>query len=196
MKKLTYLLMAAMLVMALAGCSKSNISIKENGDEKATEQTSQQVAETPIATVEYVIPEGAKGPSDGIINGDKYASYPDDKKPKDTENMIQVSYFYITGSGLNEDVDVIYEPECTAENLTALLIKDGTLATTTVLVSFTDNGDGTAVIEFNELTGAYEKATEDQLAQAVANTICDNLAIDMVTVKAGSDSFGPLEYNY
>ena len=185
----------------LAGCKKSTITAQTeaqtNPDGSVIGQIEkQETTHFQTASYEYVIPEGAKGPGDAYIVGDPYEFYPEDRKPQATENpIIQVKYFYVNAEGLIEDFDIIEGTECDAQDLIDILMNDGCLMEGTEVVSFESDGEQ-AVVELNQLEGQYQKATEEQLAQAVANTLTDNLYLDYLTVKVGDKTFGPLEYEY
>ena len=53
---------------------------------------------------------------------------------------------------------------------------------------------GAAVLTLGQLSPGVAEATEEQLAQAIASTFCDNMELDSVTVKAGDKTYGPLKY--
>ena len=200
MKKLYLIFLTAMLALSLAACKQSTIKAEVNATDPEGNAYVATTAETtkfePI-THEYVIPEGATGPGDVTLYGDEYDNYPEDKKPqKDTEPVCQVRYFYIGAEGLKEDFDVIEgKTDCTAEELIELLVNDGTLKDGTEFISY-EGDENSGTVEISMLKGAYVKATKEQLAQAIANTLCDNLYLDEVTVIADGETYGPLEYDY
>lgn len=182
--------MAMLMAALICGCSQSNIHVKNDAPE-----TSAPVPTTKFVPVthEYVIPEGATGPADVTLHGDEYSNYPDDKKPAETGAFVQVMYYWIGKDGIGTDFDIIEGSECNAELLTKLLINDGVLAPEVELMSFDSDGK-TGTAEFSSLKGYFEDAPAEMVAEAVADTFCENLFLESVTVKCGGETYGPFEY--
>lgn len=189
---------AALLLLSaamLSGCKASEIEIETKADmPQAGIIETQPTTAYKKAEVEYVVPEGAKGPGDAYIVGDEYEYYPEDRKPKGEEvQEVQVRYFYVNSKGIGEDFDAVEGTECTAENLMQVLIEDGCLAGSTEIISYEQEGDN-GILTLSELTGVYENAAPEQLAQAVADTFIDNLFLDTLTVNVDDKTYGPLKF--
>ena len=204
MKKISLILTLFMTAAVLAGCGNSN-----KAETEVQTQASQAVqppegavvvhgketkpAETTkYETQPYVIPEGATGPADVTVA--PRTDIPEDKRKVDEGTEIQVRYFFINSKGLNEEFDLLVNEECNAETLNALLVRLGVLAEDTQVLSFESDGTD-ATLTLNKLEGLSSYATEELLAQAIANTYTDNLFLDTLTVKVGDKTYGPLEYD-
>ena len=185
MKKLFYILVPVLIVL-FVGCSRTAAA----NETKATEPTSK----IELITHEYVIPEGAKGPGDVPTFADTYDNYPEDKRPKETEPRYEVIYYYVGAKGIGEDYDAIEGTSCSAEDLIHILINGGVLMDGAEVVSYTQDDGENAVLELSRMEPFYEGATEEQLAQAVANTIGVNMEVARVTVKVGDKTYGPLTF--
>lgn len=199
MRKILNIAIVLAAVLAMTGCKPSVIEAQtevqtgENGLPMGVIET-QPTTEFKKPSLEYVVPEGAKGPGDAYVVGDEYEFYPEDRKPTGTETpVVQVRYFYVNAQGIGEDFDVVEGTECTAEDLIGIMVADGCLTEGTEVISYEQDGDN-ASITLNQLAGQYAEATKDQLAQAVANTLTDNLFLEKVTVVEGETTYGPLEY--
>lgn len=198
MKKLVSIVMAMLMAALICGCSQSTINVTNEAetDPAGNVYYAPTTAETtkfePI-THEYVIPEGATGPADVTLHGDEYSNYPSDKQPETLEDYVQVMYYWIGKDGIQSDFDIVMGKECTAENLTEVLVNDGVLIEGTELLSFEVNGTE-GIAEFNLLTGVYEEATIEQVAEAIADTFCENLDLEQVSVKWVDDVYGPFVY--
>ena len=171
--------------MILAACGK-----KADAQETASQTQFETVA------VETVVAENASGPEDVTVIGDMYENYPEDKKPGETAAYVQIRYFYVKPDGVAEDFDAIEGTECTPEDLMDILVKGGTLSDQVTMTAYEADGSAKAVITLNKLEGASADASEELLAKAVANTFCDNLFLDEVTIKAGGKTYGPLQFEY
>lgn len=190
--------MAMLMAALICGCSQSTINVT---DEALTDPAGNQYYEITTAettkyepiTHEYIIPEGATGPADVTLYGDEYSNYPADKQPETLDDYVEVMYFWIGKDGIKSDFDIIMGKECNAQLLTELLVNDGVLADGTELLSFDVNGTE-ATAEFNILTGVYEDATTEQVAEAIADTFCENLLLEKVTVKWVDEVYGPFVY--
>lgn len=200
MKKILNIMLVLAAIALLSACKPSTIEAQtevqtnEAGLPYGVIETHETMKyEKP--SVNYVIPEGAKGPADSYVEGDAYKNYPADKMPvEDDTPRVEVRYFYLNSEGMHEDFDVIEGTDTlTAEDLFDILIVDGCLSDASELVSFEQEGD-TAVITVSALDGMYEKATPEELAQAVASTFIDNFGLDTATIKVGDELYGPLEY--
>jgi len=190
--------MAVLAVSVLmAGCQRSNIVVGGDGapGEGIVLQDPNRVTEpaTTVATTPYTIPEGATGPGDVTLDANAYINYDEDKRPESTEGVIQVRYFYVNSKGLHEEFDILENKECNAENLNELLINTGVLVDGTEVVKFESDGTN-GVLTLNRLEGQSSHATEELLAQAIANTYTDNLGLDYLTVIVDGETYGPLEY--
>ena len=185
MKKSVLVLVLMLAVSLLAGCAAKAASAETGAVEETTKDE--------YVTYATVVEEGAAGPG-GISIVDAYSDYPEDRKPGDQSQSIQVRYFYMTPGGMKWDFDTVEASECTAENMLELLMKNGTLAEGTTVVAYEDDGKGAAVLTLGQLSPGVAEATEEQLAQAIASTFCDNMELDSVTVKAGDKTYGPLKY--
>lgn len=185
MKKLFYILLPVLIVL-LAGCSRSAAGTKE------TEPTSK----IELITHEYVIPEDAKGPGDVPTFADTYNNYPEDKRPQETEASYDVIYYYIGANGMGQDIDSIKGSTCSAEDLMDVLVRGAVLRDGVKVVSYTQNGDVEADLELDGVEPFYEGATEEEVVQAIANTICENLGVEKVTIKVGDKTYGPLVLEY
>lgn len=198
MKKSVSIIMAMLMAALICGCSQSTINVTNEAetDPAGNVYYAPTTAETtkfePI-THEYVIPEGATGPADVTLHGDEFSNYPADKQPETLEDYVQVMYYWIGKDGIQSDFDIVMGTECTAGDLTEILVNDGVLIEGTELLSFEVNGtEGLA--EFNLLTGVYEEATIEQVAEAIADTFCENLGLEQVSVKWVDDVYGPFIY--
>lgn len=185
MKKLFYILVPVLIVL-FVGCSRTAAA----NETKATEPTSK----IELITHEYVIPEGAEGPGYVPTFADTYDNYPEDKKPKETEPRYEVIYYYVGAKGIGEDYDAIEGTSCSAEDLINVMINGGVLMEGARVVSYTQNGRTEAVLELEGVEPFYEGATDTQLAQAIANTICENMEVDRVTIRMGDKTYGPLQF--
>ncbi len=201
MRKILNIAVVLAAVLAMTGCKPSVIEAQtevqtgENGLPMGVIET-QPTSEYKSPSLEYVVPEGAKGPGDAQVVGDEYEYYPEDRKPEGTETpVVQVRYFYVNAQGLGEDFDVVEGTECTAEDLIGIMVAGGCLTEGTEVISFEQEGDS-ATVTLNQMEGQYAEASGEQLAQAVANTLTDNLILDTVTVRVGETAYGPLEYVY
>lgn len=195
MKK-TLLIPALFLVtLAVSACARSTISGSGDSPEtKETEQTTRATVEV-VYSVEY--DENAQGPAGATVVGDLYVNYSDDKKPQETEApLMQVRYFYVNSKGMHEDFDSYEGADCTAEDLIRVMVDNGVLTETSAVISYDADGKGSAVVELSSMEPMYADIDSEKLAQAVANTFCDNLELDEVTVKVGDKTYGPLKYKF
>lgn len=201
MKKIMSFVLVLTMAMLLAACQSSNIEVGGgpalDGSEDVVKNPSvnQTAAATTAAeTPAYSIPADAKGPGDVTLGYDPYADYPEDKRPDPNRKQIQVRYFYVNSQGLNEEFDIIEEEKCNAENLNSFMVSMGVLKDGTEVAKFESDGTN-GVLTLNQLEGQSSFATPDLLAQAIANTFIDNLALDTMTIKVGDKTYGPLKYN-
>lgn len=198
MKKTILFAVALTLVIGLTACQSSNIQVGGTETDGSANVVVNPFVGTTAETTKretqaYSIPEGATGPADVTLAGDPYADYPEDKKPDLSKKQVQVRYYYVNSKGLNEEFDVIEDDECNAENLNGLMITMGVLVDDTEVVKFESDGTN-GVLTLNKLEGESSHATEQLLAQAIANTFTDNLGLDSLTIKVGDKTYGPLEY--
>ena len=184
MKKMMTICLLAAAAAMLAACAKK--------EEPAAETT--KAAPIPYETYATVVDENAQGPG-GISIVDAYNDYPEDKKPAETEAAVQVRYFYVGKDGIHGDFDVIEgKTECTAEDLIALLEDDGVLTEGSAVISYDSKNGGEAEIELSAMDPVFDYVTPEDLSQAIANTLCENLDLDQVTIKVGDKIYGPLKF--
>lgn len=184
MKKMMTICLLAAAAAMLAACAKK--------EEPAAETT--KAAPVPYETYATVVDENAQGPG-GISVVDAYKNYPEDKKPAETEAAVQVRYFYVGKDGIHGDFDVIEgKTECTAEDLIALLEDDGVLTEGSAVISYDSKNGGEAEIELSAMDPVFDYVTPEDLSQAIANTLCENLDLDQVTIKVGDKIYGPLKF--
>ena len=185
MKKTIGMIILIAAAAMLAACAKK---------EEAPAEATTAAATIPYETYATVVDENASGPA-GISVVDAYHNYSEDKKPGETGPVVQVRYFYVSGDGIHEDFDIIEgKTECTAEDLIALMQSDGVLTDASAVVSYDSKNGTEATIELSAMDPVFSYVSEEELAQAVANTLIDNLFLDKITIKVGDRTYGPLTY--
>ena len=184
MKKMMTICLLAAAAAMLAACAKK--------EEPAAETT--KAAPVPYETYATVVDENAQGPG-GISVVDAYNNYPEDKKSVETEAAVQVRYYYVAKDGIHGDFDLIEgKTACTAEDLIALLENDGVLTEGSAVISYDSKNGSEAEIELSAMDPVFQYVTPEDLSQAIANTLCENLNLDQVTIKVGDKIYGPLKF--
>jgi len=197
MKKIIILAAVLAAVMLMAGCQKEEERVILEETEFVPEGYVETIpAETETMTMHpteaYSIPEGATGPGDVTMAGDD-DYLPEGFKTEDLGDVVQVRFYYVNSTGLHPEFSLVEGTDCTPEKLIECLVNEGVLGEGTEVQSYEQNGYD-AVVTLNWLVGCSKHATNELLAQAVANTFIDNLNLDTVTVKTLQDeSYGPLE---
>lgn len=178
MKKLVMGLLGAMMILSLAACTPTTEKNK-TGETKALQQD------------EVVESTADAGP--GVVTG-----RPVDQ---DAPDLTMVSVYSISedGSKIEETMDSVETLD--AQSLVDLLIQYGVLDDGTKALSFTTEGTAaskeagpgvtadstkaaTATLELSQ----FPSDNQDKVLQAVANTFCENMNTESITIQAGGQT--------
>lgn len=177
MKKLVMGLLGAMMILSLAACTPTTEKSK-TGETKAPQE---EVTETTADS----------GP--GVVTG----------RPIDhnAPNLTMVSVYSISEDGSKIEGTMDSVETLDAQSLVDLLVQYGVLDDGTKAVSFTTEGKAAskeAGPGVTEDTTIAEKATlelsqipsenQEKVLQAVANTFCENMDAETITIKADGET--------
>ena len=194
---------SAAAMLALSACTPSHIVVQSDENQKTeaestTEEAAQETEETKETEAQTAytgeVPTGVNG-GPGLIpttTADQSDLPPDKRSTAVQETEEVVGIYCVDSTGVFMQMDVV--PEINADTLLERLIMNLVLSPETELVDFTDNGDGTAVLELSELTAVYTKAKEEQVLACITDTYTENLGLTSITIKAGGKDYGTFEF--
>ncbi|MGI6080746.1 MAG: GerMN domain-containing protein [Candidatus Avilachnospira sp.] len=203
MRRLFLAVVLTAAAMSFSACTPSNIQVQteeapsEMEEQSSTEEALQETEEPETEAVTFAegeVPTGVNG-GPGLLpttTADQSDLPPDKRNTSAEEAQEIVSVYCVDSTGVFQQMDVV--EEITADTLMERLIINGVLSEDTEIVNFTDNGDGTAVLELSELTPVYKKAKEEQVLACITDTFTENLGLTQLEIKAGGKDYGSFEF--